>query len=58
MKFYDLGYNLANKSYLHFGDVNSDSYPDLLVIVKMRDFRNAVLFKNSRKDNQRYFRKS
>ena len=60
MKEYDLGYPLSNMSLLHFGDVNSDAFPDLLAIVKVKDFRNAVLFKNERnkETHQRYFKKA
>lgn len=31
---------------LILGDINSDSYPDMLTIVKVNNFRKAILFKN------------
>lgn len=42
----DLPYPISNGSVLHFGDVNSDSYPDLLTIITANDFRKAMIFKN------------
>jgi hypothetical protein len=40
---------------LNFGDIDSDSYPDLLTIVVVNDFRKPVLYKNVEIDGVRQF---
>lgn len=37
---------IANPAILHFGDIDSDSYPDLLTLVTVNDFRRPALLKN------------
>jgi hypothetical protein len=37
---------IAPGSILQFGDIDSDSYPDLLTIVTANDFRKVILYKN------------
>lgn len=39
-------YSISAHGTLILGDINSDSYPDLMTIVTVNDFRKAVLFKN------------
>jgi hypothetical protein len=48
-------YSVSSHNTLIFGDINSDSYPDLLTIVKINDFRKAMLFKNIEIDGNRQF---
>lgn len=40
---------MASNSIINFGDINSDSLPDMLVIVTSSDFRKAVLMMNAGK---------
>lgn len=46
-------FTIASSSTLHFGDIDSDSYPDLLTIITSNDFRKAILFKNQNTDGKR-----
>lgn len=41
-----LPFPISSPPILHFGDVDSDSYPDLLTIVTTNDFRRPALYKN------------
>lgn len=52
MRKLDIGNHKISDSTLHFGDSDSDSYPDMLAIVTMNDFRKVILFKNIDGDGQ------
>ena len=43
-------YSLQSGAILNFGDIDSDSYPDLLTIANVNDFNKVALYKNTEKD--------
>ena len=51
IKKIDLKYKLASNAVMHFGDVDSDSYPDLLTVVEINNAQKACLFQNSKGSN-------
>lgn len=46
-------FTISSTSILNFGDIDSDSYPDLLTIITSKDFRKAALFKNTNIEGKR-----
>ena len=55
MKNIEITYPLSSEGILHFGDINSDSYPDLLAIVEVKEVRKPYLFYNEEKKSERTF---
>ncbi len=53
-----LPYPIASPPVLVFGDVDSDSYPDLLTIVTANQFRRPALYKNQEVDGVRFFKEA
>lgn len=46
MKNVNVPYSLHSEALLNFGDIDSDSFPDLLTIANVNDFSKVALYKN------------
>ena len=55
LKIVTIHHKISPGALLHFGDIDSDSYPDLLTIVTTNDFRKVGFYKNVNKDDGRQF---